>query len=87
MPVVTPAAGGPMDLVRHGDNGWLFPADTPALLRGAVAELVSDEDLRLVMGQRARASVERRSWEELGEELVAHYRTLSGATDRSRRVA
>jgi phosphatidylinositol alpha 1,6-mannosyltransferase len=87
VPVVTPAAGGPMDLVRHGDNGWLFPDDEPALLRGAVADLVSDDDLRLAMGQRARASVERRSWEELGEELVAHYRTLSGATDRSRQVA
>jgi phosphatidylinositol alpha 1,6-mannosyltransferase len=87
VPVVTPAAGGPMDLVRHGDNGWLFPDDNPALLRGAVAELVADDTRRLVMGQRARASVERRSWDELGEELVAHYRALSGATERSRRVA
>jgi phosphatidylinositol alpha 1,6-mannosyltransferase len=87
VPVVTPAAGGPMDLVRHGDNGWLFPEDDPALLRGAVAELLADESLRRVMGQRARASVERRSWDELGEELVAHYGTLSGASERSRRVA
>jgi phosphatidylinositol alpha 1,6-mannosyltransferase len=87
VPVVTPAAGGPMDLVRHGDNGWLFPDDDPALLRGAVAELVSNDELRLVMGQRARTCVERRSWEELGEALVAHYRSISGATERSRRVA
>lgn len=87
VPVVTPAAGGPMDLVRHGDNGWLFPDDDPAMLRGAVAELLSDEAGRQVMGQRARASVERRSWDELGDELVGHYRRLSGASDPSRRVA
>jgi phosphatidylinositol alpha 1,6-mannosyltransferase len=87
VPVVTPAAGGPMDLVRHGDNGWLFPDDDPEMLRGAVTELVSDDAMRQVMGQRARASVERRSWEELGDELVAHYRMLSGARDPSRRVA
>lgn len=87
VPVVTPAAGGPMDLVRHGDNGWLFPDDDPALLRGAVAELVADERLRLVMGQRARASVEHRAWDELGDELVEHYRVLSGAGAGSRRVA
>ena len=76
VPVVTPAAGGPMDLVRHGENGWLFPDDDPALLRSAVAELVADDPRRLVMGQRARASVERRSWNELGEELVALPRPL-----------
>jgi phosphatidylinositol alpha 1,6-mannosyltransferase len=87
VPVVTPAAGGPMDLVRHGENGWLFPDDDPALLRGAVAELVSNDDLRLAMGQRARASVERRSWDELCEELVAHYRSISGVVDHSQRVA
>jgi phosphatidylinositol alpha 1,6-mannosyltransferase len=76
-----------MDLVRHGDNGWLFPDDDPEMMRGAVTELLSDEATRQLMGQRARASVERRSWDELGDELVAHYRTLSGASDPSRRVA
>ena len=36
VPVVAPAAGGPMDLVRHGVNGWLFPSGRPAPLASAL---------------------------------------------------
>src|SRR5664279_2754246 len=32
VPVVTVAAGGPLDLVRHGENGWLWAGDDPRLL-------------------------------------------------------
>src|SRR3981189_1765653 len=46
VPVVAPAAGGPLDLIRHGVNGWLFPARRPDLLRGAVAELAADPTAR-----------------------------------------
>ena len=87
VPVVTPAMGGPLDLVRHGENGFLFPPADPKLLRSAVAELVADRALRAVMGQRARASVVHRSWQDLGAELLAHYRRLSGLEDTDRRIA
>lgn len=87
VPVVTSAAGGPLDLVRHADNGFLFSPTDPKLLRGAVAELVADPALRVAMGQRARASVANRSWPQLGEELVAHYRRLCGLEGSGRRVA
>ena len=39
VPVITPAVGGPLDLVRHGENGWLFPPGQPRLLRSAVESL------------------------------------------------
>ena len=87
VPVVAPASGGPMDLVRHGDNGFLYPAADPSMLRGAVAELVGDPALRGAMRERARASVEHRSWEQLGEELLDHYRNVTGLHERTRRVA
>ena len=87
VPVVTPAAGGPLDLVRHGENGYLFPPADPALLRSAVAELVADPSLRAAMGQRARASVAQRSWHELGEELIGHYRRLCRVEDTDRWIA
>jgi phosphatidylinositol alpha 1,6-mannosyltransferase len=87
VPVVTPASGGPMDLIRHGDNGFLYPSAEPSLLRGAVAELAADPALRTAMGQRARASVIHRTWEELGDELVAHYRHVCGLQDSGRRIA
>jgi len=89
VPVVAPASGGPVDLVRHGDNGWLYPVGKPALLRGAVETLVSDPVLRRAMAARARASVKHRTWEALGAELVDHYRSLTGSApdDAIRHVA
>jgi phosphatidylinositol alpha 1,6-mannosyltransferase len=87
VPVVTPAAGGPLDLVRHTENGFLFSPTDPNLLRSAVAELVANPVLRAAMGQRARASVANRSWQQLGQELVAHYRRLCGLDGAYRRVA
>src|SRR5664279_4466647 len=32
IPVITAAAGGPLELVRHGENGWLWAGDDPAIL-------------------------------------------------------
>ena len=87
LPVVAPASGGPMDLVRHGDNGWLFPTSSPQLLRGAVDELARRDDLRRTMAVRARASVEGRGWDALGAELVGHYRTVLDRPERNRLVA
>jgi phosphatidylinositol alpha 1,6-mannosyltransferase len=87
VPVVAPAAGGPVDLVRHGENGWLFPADDPGLLRGAVADLVTNEALRKAMGHRAREGVEHRDWESIGDELLEHYHRLCGIRTERWRVA
>jgi phosphatidylinositol alpha 1,6-mannosyltransferase len=87
VPVVAPAAGGPIDLVRHGVNGWLFPSGRPDLLRGAVAELATHAAAREAMGRAARASVEGRTWPQLGDELLAHYERVLGIETRRLRAA
>jgi phosphatidylinositol alpha 1,6-mannosyltransferase len=87
VPVVAPAAGGPLDLIRHGVNGWLFPARRPDLLRGAVAELAADPAARAAMGRAARASVEERTWPRLCDELLGHYGTVLGVDVRRARAA
>jgi phosphatidylinositol alpha 1,6-mannosyltransferase len=87
VPVVAPAAGGPLDLIQHGVNGWLFPAGRPDLLRGAVAELVADPGARAAMGRAARASVEGRTWPDLGDELLGHYEAILGIEERRARAA
>ena len=73
VPVVAPARGGPLDLVRHRENGYLYPPDDVGQLRGAVSRLVGDGALRRRQGAAARRSVEGRSWEVLGDQLVEHY--------------
>lgn len=67
--VVAPAQGGPLDLVRHLDNGLLWSPGIPASLTGAVDELVNDSVLRNHLAQRARSSVAHRSWSAVMAEL------------------
>ncbi|WP_344888958.1 glycosyltransferase family 1 protein [Nonomuraea antimicrobica] len=76
VPVVAPAAGGPLDLVRPEVNGLLYAPDDTSSLRAAVARLAGDAALRARMSRHARASVEGRAWPVLCEELLAHYRDI-----------
>jgi phosphatidylinositol alpha 1,6-mannosyltransferase len=87
VPVVAPASGGPLDLVEHGRTGWLYPPNTPEMMRSAVAALVDEPDLRRSMGEAARAAVACRTWPALGDELLGHYRRLAGTTFRIRQAA
>jgi phosphatidylinositol alpha 1,6-mannosyltransferase len=81
VPVVAPAAGGPLDLVDPGRTGLLFdPADLGSL-RGCVAKLLAAPGLRRDLAGRARAAVADRTWAGVVGELVdVHYRAvLDGA--------
>ncbi|WP_440708455.1 glycosyltransferase family 4 protein [Herbiconiux sp. YIM B11900] len=76
LPVIAPAAGGPIDLVRHGENGYLFdPADADDF-RMRVGSLVGDPALRLRMGETGRRTVIGTSWSSVCEELMGHYRSV-----------
>jgi phosphatidylinositol alpha 1,6-mannosyltransferase len=72
--VVGPAVGGPLDLIGHRRTGLLVPARDGVALAGAVAELAADEELRARYGEAARAEVQSRTWESVGDELIEHYR-------------
>jgi phosphatidylinositol alpha 1,6-mannosyltransferase len=87
VPVVAPATGGPLDLVRHGENGWLYPPECPELMAQAAGNLAADSRGRHNMGQRARASVEQRTWEAIGHQLLAYYGQLLGRPSRSKLAA
>jgi len=87
IPVVAPAAGGPLDLVHHGENGWLYPPDAPELMAQAVASLAADPGGRRAMGRRGRAAVEQHSWKAVGDQLLAHYAQLGGGAPRREQAA
>ncbi len=78
VPVVAPAAGGPLDLVQHGVNGFLWNPQSPVALVGGVHELANSPMLREQMGRAARASVEQRTWPAIMDQLVGHYRATVG---------
>ncbi|MCS0604457.1 glycosyltransferase family 1 protein [Streptomyces sp. LP11] len=73
VPVVAPAAGGPLDLVAHGRTGLLVPPRDATALRDAVRTLAADPGRRAAYGGAARAMVEGRTWAAVGDQLLAHY--------------
>ena len=62
LPVIAPRAGGPIDLVSHGVDGFLFDPNDDRDLRLAVERLVTEPDLRGRMGEAGRRRVLGRSW-------------------------
>jgi len=76
LPVVAPRAGGPIDLVDHGTDGFLFQPDDDADLRRHVAALVADRSLRHRMGEAGRRAVLGRSWENVCSTLFDHYQRV-----------
>jgi phosphatidylinositol alpha 1,6-mannosyltransferase len=73
LPVVAPAAGGPLDLVEPGRTGYLVPPCDAEALTEAVSALVADPARRAEFGANGRAAVEGRSWAAIGDELIDHY--------------
>ncbi|MFJ8922260.1 glycosyltransferase family 4 protein [Streptomyces sp. NPDC102415] len=81
VPVVAPAAGGPLDLVAHGSTGLLVPPHDTGAVRDAVAALVADPARAEAFGRTARTAVEGRTWEAVGDQLLGHYdEVLRGRT-------
>jgi phosphatidylinositol alpha 1,6-mannosyltransferase len=88
VPVVAPAAGGPLDLVAAGTNGLLYPPGSPAGLRSAVLTLLRDPAFRATLAAGARPSVATRSWSSVAEQYVAHcHQVLGTAPAAPRRVS
>ncbi|MER5993693.1 glycosyltransferase family 4 protein [Streptomyces viridosporus] len=73
VPVVAPAAGGPLDLVAHGRTGLLVPPRDAAAVRDAVWSLAADPGLRDAYGAAGRAAVEGRTWAAVGDQLIGYY--------------
>ncbi|MEU2415460.1 glycosyltransferase family 1 protein [Streptomyces sp. NPDC049951] len=78
VPVVAPAAGGPLDLVAHGRTGLLVPPHDAGAVRDAVAALVADTPRSRAFDRTARAAVEGRTWEAVGDQLLGHYDEVLG---------
>ncbi|MFE3495957.1 glycosyltransferase family 4 protein [Streptomyces sp. NPDC059175] len=73
VPVIAPAAGGPLDLVDHGRTGLLVPPRDPRSVRDAAAALIADPARRESYGRSGRSTVEGRTWDVVGDQLLGHY--------------
>jgi len=79
LPVIAPAAGGPLDLVADGVTGYLVPPSDPSAFTAAVTRLAADPAARAAFGAAGRRKVLSRSWPALTEELIGHYAAVMGA--------
>jgi len=85
LPVIAPAAGGPLDLVRDGTTGFLVAPGSASALARAVARLAADPVLRAAQGRAGRQMVVHRSWPVMCDELIGHYADVlesAGSADR-----
>jgi phosphatidylinositol alpha 1,6-mannosyltransferase len=85
LPVIAPAAGGPLDLVLDGVTGFLVRPCDPAALAGPVARLAADPALRAAQGRAGRQMMLGRSWPALCDDLIGHYADVlevAGLADR-----
>ena len=80
LPVVAPAAGGPLDLVDDGVTGFLVPPADGGALAAAAGALAASQPLRAAMSEAARRRVLSRSWGALTDELIGHYAAVIGAS-------
>jgi phosphatidylinositol alpha 1,6-mannosyltransferase len=78
LPVIAPAAGGPLDLVDDGVTGYLVPPGEPGAFTAAVARLAADPARRQAFGTAGRRKVLGRGWSALTDELLGHYAAVLG---------
>ena len=85
---VGPAAGGPLDLIRPGENGLLFEPGQPGSLRQAVKTLLDHPTARSRMAAAGLERVQSRTWPAVVDDLVdRHYAEVLREAAAVRRVA
>lgn len=87
VPVVAPAQGGPLDVVAHGVDGYLYPPGDARAMAAHVGALLDDPLRRRLLGAAARRAVRDRSWAAVNAALVEHYRSVVGAAREVRTAA
>jgi glycosyltransferase involved in cell wall biosynthesis len=62
--IVSDRVGAAVDLVREGENGFIFPVGDIDRLAEDLSSVLRDSDLRRRLGQRSREKIRRWSYEE-----------------------
>jgi glycogen synthase len=84
LPVITTETCGMPDVVENDFNGLLIPPADAAALERAVLRLAESVELRRKLGQDARESMERYTWDRAGRQLEALFvRVLESARDKA----
>lgn len=78
--VVATRAGGPLEIVSHGESGLLAPPSDARALADAINELLNDPQKRRAMGKAGRARFEERfTSRRMAREMKAVYERVRAA--------
>jgi glycosyltransferase involved in cell wall biosynthesis len=84
MPVITTETCGMPDLVENEFNGLLIPPGNASAIEQAVLRLAHSVELRRKLGEAARETMKRYTWERAARKLEALYRHVLALEDRIR---
>jgi len=77
-PVIASAAGGIVDIVRDGRNGFLVPPGDAAALAAAIVGMMDDPSAARALGLHGREDVERGfGWNVIADRLAEIYRRVA----------
>ena len=77
LPVVAAKAGGPADIIRHGETGLLTDPKNELELHKRVIELLENKELYHTIREKALNYARLQNWDHLCRELFNHYSTLA----------
>ena len=73
VPAVGARAGGIPDVIRHGENGFMFTPGDLGEFSEQLGKLLFDESLRAKLGRQARKDMEGLGWPAATEKLLEYY--------------
>ena len=73
LPVTASAVKGNEDLIRHEENGLLYPYGDAEELAACITRLLSDANLRQALARNARQAVQRYALENVLSEVMEKY--------------
>lgn len=76
IPVLAPRAGGVVENIVDGWNGFLYTPQSVADFADKLQQLVTNPNLRLHMGERAQSSLDQYSWDNTVHTLVSLWQEL-----------
>jgi len=83
VPTIGPRAGGPIDLIRHGENGLLIEVDEFETELPDAAAWILDAARHPQLQLTARESVADKTWAALGDQLLGYYEEVLRSYQRN----
>ena len=83
LPIVTTATCGMKDIIRDGENGLLVPTRSPESIVKAIDRLLGSAEMRMKIGQAARAdALASYSWARAAEPVKDVYLRVARSASR-----